>query len=68
VLVVVAMVMLLLQLPVASRLPAIGALVVWIQRYLAFAGAQALILGGAIGALVASIRVLMGVDRPYLDR
>ena len=68
VLVVVATGMMILQLPLASRIPAIGEAVLWIQQYLALAGIRGLILGGAIGAMVASMRILLGVDRPYLDR
>lgn len=68
VLVLVAVVLLVIQLPLAGQIPAVGAVATWIQSYLVLAGARALILGGAIGALVASVRILMGVDRPYLDR
>jgi hypothetical protein len=32
------------------------------------AGARALIIGAAIGAVIAGVRVLLGFDQPFLDR
>jgi hypothetical protein len=34
----------------------------------ALAGARGLVIGSAIGAFVAGLRVLLGFDTPYLDR
>lgn len=68
VLVIVAGIMLALQLPFLARLPMVGESVIWIQQYLALAGLRGLALGAAIGAVIASVRVLIGIDRPYLDR
>ncbi len=65
---VVATFMLLLQLPITAWLPFVGETAVWIQQYLALAGLRGLALGAAIGAVVASVRIILGLDRPYLDR
>jgi hypothetical protein len=68
VIVVVAAVVLVSQLPTISALPGVGATVQWLNDYVALAGARGLLIGAAIGALVASVRVLLGFDLPYLDR
>jgi hypothetical protein len=68
VLVVVAGLMLLAQLPLLTIVPLIGDIVAWIQNYLALAGIRGLVFGAAIGAVIASVRILLGRDHPYLDR
>ncbi|MCS6841492.1 MAG: hypothetical protein RMJ54_10025 [Roseiflexaceae bacterium] len=40
----------------------------WFSNYVVLAGARGLLIGAAIGALVAGVRVLLGFDQPYLDR
>lgn len=40
----------------------------WLANYVALAGARALLIGSAIGAIVAGVRVLLGFDQPFLDR
>ncbi len=37
----------------------------WLTHVLALAGARGILLGVALGAIATSIRVLVGVDRPY---
>lgn len=64
----VALAMLVAQLPLLARLPYLGATISWIQNYVALAGLRGLVFGAAIGAIVASVRILLGLDRPYLDR
>ncbi len=64
----VAMVVLLMQLPVVAALPFVGATLQWVNEYVALAGARGLLIGAAIGAIVASVRVLLGFDQPYIDR
>lgn len=64
----VALVFLVLQLPLLAGLPYLGETLGWIQRYIVMAGLRGLIFGAAIGAIVASIRILLGIDLPYLDR
>jgi hypothetical protein len=68
VIVVVAALVLIAQLPPGAGLPAVGPSVQWLNDYVALAGARGLLLGAAIGALVAGVRVLLGFDTPYLDR
>lgn len=68
VIVVVAALVLLAQLPPLAALPAVGASVQWLNDFVALAGARGLLLGAAIGAFVAGVRVLLGFDTPYLDR
>lgn len=64
----VAAVVLLAQLPQVAGLPLLVAVLGWIENYPVLAGARSLLLGAAIGALVAGVRVLLGFDQPYLDR
>ena len=69
VLVVVAMlVLVLVALPQLAALPVLGDSVQWISDYVALAGARGLLIGAALGAVVAGVRVLLGFDQPYLDR
>lgn len=68
VIVVVASAVLVSQLPPIYSLPGIATTVQWMHDYVALAGARGLLIGAAIGALVASVRVLLGFDIPYLDR
>lgn len=64
----VAVLVLLTQLPLVASLPAIGPTVQWLNEYVALAGARGLLIGTAIGAFVAGVRLLLGFDTPYLDR
>lgn len=67
VIIVVALVVLVLAaIPQAQALlgPGVG----WVSDYVALAGARGLLLGAALGAVVAGVRVLLGFDQPYLDR
>jgi hypothetical protein len=69
VIVVIAVVVLALAaLPQLAALPMLGDSVRWLSDYVALAGARGLLLGAALGALVAGVRVLLGFDQPYLDR
>lgn len=66
--VLVAAMVLIAQLPPVAALPAVTTAVQWVSEYVALAGARGLLIGAAIGALVAGVRVLLGFDTPYLDR
>jgi len=68
VIVAVALVVLILGLPPVAALPLVGEALGWFNEYVTLAGARGLLLGAAIGTLVASVRVLLGFDQPYLDR
>jgi hypothetical protein len=68
VIVAVAAIVLIAQLPPVAALPFVGTSIQWFQEYVALAGARGLLIGVAIGATVASVRVLLGFDQPYLDR
>jgi len=68
VIVVVACLVLLSQLPPLLALPGVGPGLQWLNDVVALAGARGLLIGAAIGALVASVRVLLGFDMPFLDR
>jgi hypothetical protein len=64
----VALLALLAQLGPVAGLPYVGVGLQWINDYIVLAGARGLLIGVAIGTLVASMRVLLGFDQPYLDR
>jgi hypothetical protein len=64
----VALIVLLLQLPLIATQPLVADAVGWLNDYIVLAGARGLLIGASIGTLVASIRVLVGFDQPYLDR
>lgn len=68
VIIVVAALALIVQLPPVVALPGVGAAAQWLNDYVALAGARGLLIGAAIGAFVAGIRVILGFDTPYLDR
>ncbi len=69
VIVIIAVVVLALAgLPQLAALPLLGGGVRWVSDYVALAGARGLLLGSALGALVAGVRVLLGFDQPFLDR
>ena len=69
VIVIVALLVLALTaLPQTQALPALGASVGWVSDYVALAGARGLLIGAALGAVIAGIRVLLGFDQPFLDR
>ncbi|MBP1465424.1 hypothetical protein EYB53_006870 [Candidatus Chloroploca sp. M-50] len=68
VMIVVAALALLAQLPVLAAIPTIGGTLQWLNDVVAVAGARGLVIGAALGALVAGVRVLLGFDTPYLDR
>jgi hypothetical protein len=65
---VVAVVFLIASGPWSAALPGLQATLDWIRSYPALGVARGLLLGVGIGALVASVRLLLGFDRPYLDR
>jgi hypothetical protein len=69
VIVVVAIIVLAFAaLPQAQALPLLGDGFNWVYNYVALAGARGLLIGAALGAAVAGVRVLLGFDQPYLDR
>jgi hypothetical protein len=68
VIIIVALVVLIVSSLPTPNLPFIGDSVQWISDYLVLAGARALIIGAAIGAVIAGVRVLLGFDQPFLDR
>ena len=65
---VVAVVFLLAGGPWAALVPGLSATLAWIEAYPVLGVARGLLLGVGIGALVASARLLLGLDQPYLDR
>ncbi|RRR76993.1 MAG: hypothetical protein EI684_02120 [Candidatus Viridilinea halotolerans] len=68
VVVLVAALVLIAQLPPVATLPAVGPTVQWLNDFVVLAGARGLLIGAAIGAFVAGVRLLLGFDTPYLDR
>ena len=69
VIVVVALLVLVVAaLPQIEGLPVLGQGIEWVRNHVVLAGARGLLLGTALGALIAGVRVLLGFDQPYLDR
>lgn len=68
VIVIVAILVLISQVPPVAMLPFVGDGMRWFNDVLVMAGARGLLIGAAIGAMVAGVRVLLGFDLPYLDR
>lgn len=64
----VAVVFLLASGPWAALVPGLRGVLDWIEAYPVLGVARGLLLGVGIGALVASMRLLLGLDQPYLDR
>ncbi|NJP06079.1 MAG: hypothetical protein HC837_10890 [Chloroflexaceae bacterium] len=64
----VALLVLLIQLPVVATVPILGDVMLWINDYIVLAGARGLLIGASVGTLVACMRLLLGFDQPYLDR
>jgi hypothetical protein len=64
----VALLALITQLGPVSLLPFVGETMQAINDYLVVAGARGLLIGVSLGTLVATMRVLLGFDQPYLDR
>lgn len=64
----VAIVVLVSQIAPVATLPFVGTSMQWFNDIVVLAGARGLLIGVAIGTIVASIRVLFGFDLPYLDR
>jgi hypothetical protein len=68
ILIVAAIVLVVGALPQVQAVPVVGVAVSWVSDYVVLAGARGLLIGAAIGAAVAGVRVLLGFDQPYLDR
>ena len=66
--VLVATVFLVAGGPWAGLLPGLPETLDWVRAYPALGVARGLLLGVGLGALVASVRLLLGFDQPYLDR
>jgi hypothetical protein len=39
----------------------------WVVNYPALAGLRGILIGSALGAIATSVRVLLGIDRPYVS-
>jgi hypothetical protein len=65
---VIALLVLVSSAVPPDSIPLLGEGVQWASEYLALAGARALLIGGALGAVIAGVRVLLGFDQPFLDR
>lgn len=64
----VAVIFLIGDGPWAAALPGVGATLEWTRTYAVQGVARGLIIGAGLGALVATTRLLLGFDHPYLDR
>lgn len=65
---VAALALVVAALPQSQAVPMLGESVRWAADYVALAGARGLLIGAALGAVIAGVRVLLGFDQPYLDR
>ena len=64
----VAVIFLVAGGPWAAALPGLQASLDWIRDYPILGVARGLLIGVSLGALVATVRLLLGFDLPYLDR
>jgi DMSO reductase anchor subunit len=64
----VTIVFLLAGGPWSAFVPGLTETLAWINSYPVLGVARGLLLGIGLGALVASVRLLLGFDHPYLDR
>jgi hypothetical protein len=68
IIVAVALLVLVFSAWPGPELAGLGSGVQWVSDYIALAGTRALLIGAAIGAVIAGVRVLLGFDQPFLDR
>jgi hypothetical protein len=62
----IAIVILLVSAPLPfGRFPGADAIEWFVTEFFAVAGARGILIGVALGALTAGLRVLFGIDRPY---
>lgn len=66
--VVVAAIFLIGSGPWSALVPGLAESFDWIKTYPVAGVTRGLILGVSIGAMIATIRVLVGLDQPYIDR
>ena len=67
VMLIVALVVVVGQAPFAAAVPVLVDIEDWIQAYPALAGIRAILLGVSLGVIGVSMRVLLGLDRPYME-
>lgn len=46
----------------------IDRLVAWVMQYVGTAGSRAMVIGIALGVAATSLRIMLGIDRPYLGK
>ncbi len=68
VILVVAALFLLVGGPWAAAVPGLSATLDWLRTYPVVGVTRGLLLGIGLGAMLASIRVLLGFDQPYFDQ
>ena len=68
VVVLVAVIFLVAGGPWAALLPGLRETLQWIEVYPVLGVTRGLLLGIGIGAVVATVRLLLGFDQPYFDR
>mgnify|MGYP001572909840 CR=1 FL=1 len=49
-------------------IPSVEGVAEWIMKYPNTAGQRGVIIGAALGAASMSIRVMIGIERPYLGK
>jgi hypothetical protein len=69
VMLIIALLVVLGQAPFAATAPldVLASVKDWIQQDPALAGIRAILLGVSLGAVGVSVRVLLGLDRPYME-
>jgi hypothetical protein len=68
VILVVAVVFLVAAGPWAGAIPGLTEFLDWVRMYPVAGVARGLLIGASLGAIVTTVRVLLGFDVPYLDR
>lgn len=67
VLLITALLVIIGRLPlIDSHLPALSDFILWIREYPSSAAKAGLLVGVALGSVTTALRVILGVERPYL--
>ncbi len=68
ILLVTICVLVVVALPAFASASGLAGVVGWVESFVALAGVRGILIGAAIGTVIAGVRLLLGFDQPFLDR